>query len=73
MVEINVQGTWKIVPRFDETERTDTMRCLDFEGIKNIPKDRVVTYARIMVDYRPLKADPNRVRITAGGNLLQYP
>ena len=26
-----------------------------------------------MVDYRPQKEDPNRVRITAGGNLIQYP
>ena len=49
------------------------MRFLDLKGIKNIPKDRVVTYARIVVDYRPQKADPNRVRITAGGNLIQYP
>ncbi len=30
-------------------------------------------YARIVVDYRPQKADPNRVRITAGGNLIAYP
>ena len=58
---------------FGETEGTDTMRFLDLEGIKSIPKDRVVTYARIVVDYRPQKADPNRVRITAGGNLIQYP
>ena len=58
---------------FGETEGTDTMRFLDLEGIKNIPKDRVVTYARIVVDYRPQKKDPNRVRITAGGNLIQYP
>ena len=30
------------------------------------------TYARIVVDFRPQKEDPNRVRITAGGNLIQY-
>ena len=58
---------------FGETEGTDTMRFLDLEGIKNIPKDRVVTYTQIVVDYRPQKADPDRVRITAGGNLIQYP
>ena len=34
---------------------------------------RVVTYARIVVDYRPQKADPNRVSITGGRNLIQYP
>ena len=58
---------------FGETEGTNTMRFFDPEGIKNITKDRVVTYARIVVDYRPQKADPSRVRITAGGNLIQYP
>ena len=31
-------------------------------------------YGRIVIDYRPQKADPNRVRITAGGNLItDYP
>jgi len=30
------------------------------------------TYARIVMDYRPQKADPNRIRITAGGNLVEY-
>ena len=52
------------------------MNCvhvMDLEQIKNIPADRVVTYARVVVDFRPQKADPNRVRITAGGNLIAYP
>ena len=30
------------------------------------------TYARIMEYFRPQKEDPNRVRITAGENLIQY-
>ena len=38
-----------------------------------VPNYRVVTYANIIVDYRPHKEDPNRVRITAGGNLIIYP
>ena len=41
--------------------------------IDNIPADRTVTYTRIVVDFRPQKDDPNRVRITAGGNLIVYP
>ena len=32
-----------------------------------------MTYARIVIGYRPQKEDPNRVRITAGGNLIDYP
>ena len=34
---------------------------------------RVPTYARVVVEFRPQKEDPNRVRITAGGNLIKYP
>ena len=47
------------------------MRLLDLKGIKNIPSDRVITYARIAVDYRAQEKDPNRVQITARGNLLK--
>ena len=56
---------------YGDTEGTSTMQFLDKEEISNIPRDRVVTYARIVVDYRQQKKDPNRVRITAGGNLLK--
>ena len=49
------------------------MRFLDLDGIKCIPTDQVITYARIVVDYRPQKEDPNRARITAGTKLIQYP
>ena len=52
---------------------TNTVRFLTHEEIKAIPKDRVITYARIVVDYRLQKDDPNRVRITVGGNLIDYP
>ena len=38
-----------------------------------ITNERVVTYANIVVDYIPQKDDPNRVKITAGGNLIIYP
>ena len=43
------------------------------EEIKCIPVYKTVTYARIVVDFRPHKTDPNRVRITVGGNLIDYP
>ena len=32
-----------------------------------------VTYGRIMVNYRPKKSDPNRVRLTVGGDHINYP
>jgi hypothetical protein len=54
-------------------EGTETIESMSIDEIKQIPKDRTVTYARIVVDYRPQKKDPNRVRITVGGNLIDYP
>jgi len=30
------------------------------------------TYARIVVNYRPQKEDPNQIRIAVGGNLITY-
>jgi hypothetical protein len=56
-----------------KTAGTDSMFILERHDIPNIPKDRTVTYTRVVVDYRPQKPDPNRVRITAGGNLISYP
>ena len=56
-----------------KTPGTNTLFVLDHEQIKNIPSDRTITYARIVVNFWPQKADPNRVRITAGGNLITYP
>ena len=43
------------------------------EQILSIPSDHTVTNAIIVVDYRQKKTDPNRVRITSGGNLIDYP
>ena len=41
--------------------------------INHMLEDRVVTYARIVVDFKPHNSDPYQVRITAGGNLNKYP
>ena len=38
-----------------------------------VPQGRKATYGRIVVDYRPQKADPNRTRLTVGGNRVEYP
>ena len=77
-----LQAVWKkamakelgrLAQGFGDTEGTDTIRFLTHDEIRCIPADRTITYARIVVDYRPQKDDPNRVRITAGGNLIDYP
>ena len=52
---------------------TNSIFVMRHDKIKIIPKDRTITYARVVVDFRPQKADPHRIRITAGGNLINYP
>ena len=39
---------------------------------RDMPKDKQVTYASYVCDYRPLKEEPYRVRITIGGDRLDY-
>ena len=48
---------------------TDT---IDFIHRTEVPKGRDVTYATFVLDYRPLKSEPHRVRITVGGDKLSY-
>ena len=55
------------------TPGTCSIFVMTHNEIRNIPQDRVFTYARLVVDFRPPKDDPNRVRITAGGKLIKYP
>ena len=57
----------------DVTKVTNTIFYLSHADSCKIPQDRTVTYARIVIDHRPQKEDPNRVRITVGGNLIDYP
>ncbi len=63
----------RLVQGYKDTKSTNTIKFMTLEEIKHIPKDQVVIYARIVPDYRPQKKDPNHVRITAGGNLINYP
>ena len=46
---------------------------MSHDNIRDIPPDKTVTYACIVVDYRPQKADPNNVCLTVGVNLLNVP
>jgi len=38
-----------------------------------VPQGRKPTYARFVCTYRPQKNEPNRTRLTVGGNLIDYP
>jgi hypothetical protein len=52
---------------------TDSIFVMTHDDIRHIPTDCTITYARVVVNFRPQKTDPHRVRITAGGNLINYP
>ena len=57
-----------------KTPGTNCMFVMNHEKIVRMHAEgRVSTYARVVVDFRPQKEDPNRVRITAGVNLIKYP
>jgi hypothetical protein len=48
---------------------TDTCFFID---LKNIPEDRKITYGKIVCDYKPNKQEKERVRLTVGGDRLDY-
>ena len=48
---------------------TDT---IDFIHKHEVPNGRDVTYATYVLDYRPLKSEPYRERITVSGDRLTY-
>jgi len=49
---------------------TETMVAIAYE---DIPKGRFATYPRIVVADRPEKENPRRVRLTLGGDKVDYP
>ncbi len=55
------------------TKGTNIIFFLSHADICNIPSNRTVTYACIVIDHCPPKEGPNRIHITFGGNLIDYP
>jgi hypothetical protein len=52
---------------------TNSIFVMTYVEIQGIPKTQTVTYAHVVVDYRPQNADPHCICITASGNLINYP
>jgi hypothetical protein len=48
-----------------------TYTCF-FVELKNIPKDRQITYGKIVCDDKPHKKEKERVKLTVGGDRLDY-
>ena len=57
----------------DGTQRIKGYDCCDAIYKHEIEEGRTYTYARTVCTVRPEKEEPNRTRITAGGNLINYP
>jgi hypothetical protein len=52
---------------------TNSIFVMTHAKILLIPADGTTTYARVVVNFCPQKLDPHRIRIMAGGNLINYP
>ena len=50
--------------------RINGTNTIQFIQKVNIPKDKKVTYAHVIADYRSLKSEPFQTQLTIGGNLL---
>ena len=63
---------WHKVTKKTKEIGTNSIFFMNHDEIDTVTKaGRTFTYARIVVDFRPQKKDPNRVRMTAGGQLNQ--
>ena len=45
---------------------------VDYIPRREVPANTIVTYANFICDFRPLKSEQYRVRLTVGGDKLQY-
>jgi hypothetical protein len=48
-------------------------RTIEFIHPSEVPNGRKVTYGSFVCDSKPLKTEPQRVRLTVGGDKLDYP
>ena len=52
--------------------RVSYTNTISFIPRDQVPQDAKVTYANMVCDHRPLKPEPYRVRLTVGGDKLNY-
>jgi hypothetical protein len=51
----------------------DISNTIFFIPHQSVPKGKIVTYGWFVVNIHPNKTETHRVRLTVGGNLIQYP
>ena len=59
----------RLAQGIDEIDGND---CITFISQSEVPMSKKVTYANMVCDYRPLKQEKYRVRLTVGGDKLDY-
>ncbi len=61
-------------PTEPNAQRIAGTNCMHPIHFKDIPRDRIsdVAHTRVVCDVRPTKPDPDRTRITIGGNTIDY-
>jgi hypothetical protein len=52
-----------------EVAGTNTAFCID---LTSIPKDRKINYGKLVCDFKPNKTEEHRVRLTVGGDRLDF-
>jgi hypothetical protein len=77
MKDPHLQPLWKLgfgnekVPFQGIHDIPGTYTCL-FVELPNIPKDRKITYGKVVCDYKPHKKEKERDILTVGGGRLYY-
>jgi hypothetical protein len=59
----------RLCQRIRDIQGTKTCFFVEFS---NIPKDRKIIYGKLVCDHKPNKAKKERVRLTVGGDRLDY-
>jgi hypothetical protein len=59
----------RICQGIHDVARTNTAFFID---LNSIPKDRKITYGKLLCDFKPNKTEKHRVRLTVGGDRLDY-
>jgi hypothetical protein len=65
-------GTGNKGPRKQRTEGMDTFNIIDYADIPSDQSDEIA-YTKVVCEVREQKEDPNRTRITIGGNRICFP
>jgi hypothetical protein len=65
-------GRDKTNPTKQRVQGTNTFRPIQYQDIPSTRRHDI-TYTKVVCEVRPQKEDPNRTRITIGGNRICYP